>query len=190
MRILPVLLFPIFVLNVIAQQEPFPKRLEKLFPGKDYKAKFDKFKGQTTITTELVWSRDAKGNKDLRAPLVSVAMIFNGEVPRKEAEFWLVFSSRSRGWTYLDDHRLIFLIDGERLDGPKGIHEGKVSTSRVSSPYSSGVGVNETVLFQLSPALMESLTKGTRVEYQLGNTESGFGSQTMTAIKDLASLTQ
>lgn len=132
------------------------------------KVNYDKFKDQTIATTDTYLSK-------------GVQMYVKAVHPGTKAEnvqYFLVFRSSSREWRWLNNHGLIFLVDGERMDLGRGAHDGDIHSSRYR------VGVSETVIYKIQRDELEKLVSPS-VEMKLGQTEIVFGENDKKAVKEM-----
>jgi len=138
---------------------------------------YDKMEDTTTVRSLV----------KIHAPFMSgMNLTFEASylVPGKEQkapvdEIWLQFSESTNvegGWQYLDDHGLIFLLDGEERLKFEGEHAGDV-----------GGRLTETVSFLVNRgADVEKITAAKKVEVRFGKTEFTLSPKEIARLKDLA----
>lgn len=147
------------------QNERYLKNLDKL------KAlateSYDKFKDRTVVETVSMSLRNPEAPPTIFGDSfsMSLALVFAGNhssgAPRS---ILLSFTSHSKDWTYLKNHRLIILADDARINLPDVVHEGSIETS-------GGVSVNEYMVVPITADQLDQIVKAKRVEMQLGPVE-------------------
>lgn len=126
-------------------------------------ATYDKFKDQTIISTDAV--------RLDRTLSLAVKGLQKGD----EIQYYLIFRSSSRSWSFLRSHGLIFLADGERIDLGNGSHDGTVKS----------YGVTETMIYLISRADLEKLHRAASLEMKLGFFEVAFKPAHRQGIKEM-----
>lgn len=131
--------------------------------------KYDKFKDQTTATSDTYLSKGLQ---------MYVKAMHRGE-KSEDIQYFLVFRDSGKDWQYLRSHGLIFLADGSRMDLGTGAHDGKINTSRFGS------SVSEVMMYRIVRADLEKLANSSLVEMKLGRTELVFGEKDKKAVKEM-----
>lgn len=132
------------------------------------KVNYDKFKDQTIATSDTYLSKGVQ---------MFVKAMHSG-TKAENVQYFLIFRSGGREWRWLNNHGLIFLVDGERINLGPGAHDGDVHSSRYR------VGVTETVVYRIDRQDLEKLVSPS-VEMKLGQTEIVWGEKDKNAVREV-----
>lgn len=149
----------LWMFAIPGHSQTLEERFKKLDEDK-FTLKYDKFKDVTWAGTYIKFRRPKAKLHTLTCDIR--ARIVGKELTKASDDFFLVCSPRfSRGWAFLKNSHLIFLLDGERLDLGSGDHEGDVRTT----------GISEWVIYSIGRADLKKLGDAKKVEIQLGSYE-------------------
>ena len=172
MRFFPALLFPLFVLNVLAQQPKtlksiadIEKQIATLQEPKSYVVGYDKFKETSSIGVwiDVGWKNRILGVSSMRW-LISSRYAGEGLTDQRSGMIFCIRTG-SPSWRFLKNSNLIMLIDGEKDDFGEGRRDGTVNSSRYGSL------VTEISCWELTDDRLKALAEAKRIESQYGPVE-------------------
>lgn len=130
-----------------------PNLPAKAVPKSEFKVKYDEFENQTTAAFE--------GVPGERGTLHWQATTQGRNLVDKSTKYMGAFETSGSTWSYLRCHRVVFLVDGERLVPNKAWHHGLVVR----------YGVLEFVHFSLTKDEAWKLAQGANVKGKVCETE-------------------
>lgn len=144
-------------------------------------AKYDKFEDETTISLTPMQLDFGPQDGRMQKLYVDVQYSFKGiktEIPIKNA--LIMFNVRCSSWCYPNNHQLIFLADGKRIDLGSGQRVSQ--TDRVGSK----VYTLEVLGYDISSADLKTIGNAKSLEMQLGFLELTFDKGTKAGLALMA----
>jgi hypothetical protein len=134
---------------------------------------YDKFKDTTYVSTNIGISKI--GVRVLSTVTMKVGFSYSGQTFQAPEKYDVFFTTRiPRDWLWLNNRKLIFLVDNERIE----IGEGSRS-SKISQP------TYETLGFRVSGNVLHKIANASKVQMQIGTFEGYMGEKDQRKLKEI-----
>lgn len=155
--------------------EQLKERTKTFRNNKRFSVEYDRFKNLTHISVGPFRVEDGL----VSGLSVEAWFTFKGTTrPAETTTVYLTVSRYGSGWAFLDDRRLLAIIDGQRLDFGEGDRESSVRRG----------GVSEALYYDMPFERFEQVANAKSVEMRIASKEFTLKDEHREAFRDLISL--
>lgn len=180
MKALLIVLTILFPLTLTVFAQSLQERIKQVPDAKKFTVEYDKFKDLTTLSTYVRFRNPhagTRGNRINATLQCGIRSLFSGTELHKDSELFSLICGPMYSfgyWQFLEDHHLIFLLDGVRLDLRDGKHGGTVD--------------DEYVIYLVTRDDIQKLGEAKQIEIQFGSYEGIIEKDGQPRIKTLLDL--